>query len=126
MFRFFDFVYLEAANWYKNESGSKWSGSTVVSMFQSFNILSVILLLQHYLGFFITSKLFVIILAIALMVYNDRRYLFQKSNSYEEISKRWEELTFKEMDTTFNRVIFYMVASTVVFFGIAIFVGRGK
>lgn len=126
MFRFFDFVYLKATSWYKNEAGVSWTGSAVVAMFQSFNILSLLFPLQHYIGFYITSKLFIVIVFIILMIYNDRRYFFQKKNSYSEIRKRLEGLTLKELNVITSLVIFYMVVSTITFFGIAIFIGAKK
>ena len=122
---FFDYLYYRFCKFYYNhgDSGARISSLAVISVLQLFNIFTISFALSLLLPKFIISKLYAVILYAVLLILNGLRY---NKLDYELLDKKWageEEPRRKKKNVS---LIIYIVASTMVCVGMAIFLGSSN
>jgi dolichol kinase len=127
MFTFFDYLYYKVCNFYKKREGGtgyRFSGLLVISAMYGFNLLSVLFLVQLVIRQNIDiNKFQIIIFAVVLVILNGIRY---NKYDYEMLKKRWENEGEKGRIKKQKLVVLYIIFSTLLFFGLAIFLGSKK
>ena len=128
MFQFFDFIYYKISCWYMRaeDKSAEATASALVSMFQAFNLLTLGMILSLFWKIdFSLNKLFVLVLAILLMVFNYFRYEY-RDNNFRKIGEKWNTLTITKMNSWTGCIIAYLVLSTILFIGLAIYLGSTR
>jgi hypothetical protein len=126
MLNFFDYLYYKACEYYSRsgEKDAAFSGLLIVAAVHSFNILSVIFIINLITHTKISvNKYYWIGVAILLLILNGIRY---RKYNYTILRERWvnEEESVKKRKKTI--VALYITLSTVLCFGLAIYLGSKK
>lgn len=125
MMQFFDYTYYKICEFYsKYEKVSETTGLIVLAMMYNFNLLSLFFLFSIIVNTNIHfSILLIIILYIILVVLNGIRY---NKISYGILEKRWQDEDKNVRLKKSCLVLAYIILSTIIFFGLAIYHGSKK
>jgi hypothetical protein len=127
LFRFFDYVFYKVSKGYSKtiDSNPYMAGVSVLSAVQSFNLISILFLysvMKHDKS--IVSKLLFATICIVLVVVNYIRYIYKENRNYDIMNKRWSDESKKKLKGFL--IIVYILLSTFLFFGLAIYLGKQK
>lgn len=122
--KFFDYLFYRIAFAYFNtkDTSPEFAAVCIVSVMQSFAILDFIMLLaiaKHDKT--VLNLTIVIAVCVFFLVFNYIRYIYQEKITYAVLKERWENESKKSEKGI--AVLFFVIVSTVIFFGLAIYVG---
>jgi len=126
MLHFFDFVFFKVSDWYKanKDKNPEDAGSGIISLFQSFNILSLKMIYDQIVyNTIYLNKLYVLILIVSIMVFNYFRYQYFDNHNYMHEKERWDALSNEKQKTIRLSIIIYLILSVVIFWGFVLFYG---
>lgn len=126
MFKFFDYLYYGIFKQYDGKNSSpEFAASCAVAGLQSFNILSLVLIYDIVMRWYKADiKLLVVILIIVLIILNYIRYIQIDRFNHEKIKAKWDMKTPRSKVVTRSLLVAYIVLSTVLVIGLAIFHAR--
>lgn len=123
MFRFFDYVYYKACNFYLRENPDSvgLSGLIIIALMQVLNLLTCFFLMSIILGRkFHINKLLLIALCILLLVVNGIRY---NKLTYAILKDKWDNEEENKKIKGQLLVLLYISGSAIMCVGLAIYVG---
>lgn len=126
---FFDFLFYNIYKFYSGykEKGAESSSAGIVGGLQTANLLIVYeLILLNRAGNRKINIPLVIVLFLLFQVYTYIRYIYKESNSVKVIEEKWlnKEESYRKQSVTFQYI--YVVATVVILFGLAIYVGSKR
>jgi len=126
---FFDFLFYNIYKFYSEhkEKGAKSSSAGIVGGLQTVNLLilyELILLIRAE-----NTKIdipLVIAFLIVFQIYTYIRYIYKESNSVKIIEKKWLDKSESYRKQNIFLQYMYVIASIVIFFGLAIYLGSQR
>lgn len=125
--KFFDYIFYRVCFKYSSikDSGFEFRAACIVAAIQCFAILDLFMLLAIIKQDKSVLNLSIVIVVVLFsLVFNYIRYIYRENITYVILKERWENESKK-----FEKgiaVLFFIVASTVIFFGLAIYLGSKK
>ena len=121
---FFDYVFYRVCKAYMRAKSTspEFAGASIVALMQCFNIVSVVMfvgIIRHDKS--LLNKTFGFVLAILFLVINYIRYVYREGHSYKVMSERYDNE--RRHTTKGTLVLLYIIISTALFFGLAIYGG---
>ena len=124
MLKLFDYVFYRVCKVYLSTKASspEFTAAIIVSLMQGFNIVSVLMLIGLILHVkSVVNSAFAVTLFLAFVMANYIRYVYKEIHSYKVMTERYKNGK-KELNNG-SFVLLYIICSTVLFFGIAIYGG---
>ncbi len=127
--RLFDFLFLKIYKFYfgYKEKGAASSAAGIVGGLQAANILTALMICSFYFdenGSF--NKIIAVLVAVIFQITTYVRYIYKENNTVEIISKKWLDKNEKFKNIFNVSSVVYIVASIVLFFGLAIYFGSNR
>jgi len=124
--RFFDYIFYLTYKGYSKaiDNGPEMAAVVVLSCVQSFNLLSGVLifcLISHDKS--LASKFLMGVVYVIFIVANYVRYIYKENRNYKVTNEKATESN-KRLKVFF--AVIYLISSTVLFFGLAIYLGNKK
>lgn len=120
--RFFDYLFYCACRFYdkgKDQSTAMTGGLAILVLMQVFNLFSVFCILQIIIHKkYVVNKVVIVVGIFLLIILNGIRY---NRLDYAFFKEKWHHSY--GMKKRQNLLILYMVFSTILFFGLAIYLG---
>ena len=121
---FFDYVFYRVCKAYlqTKSTSPEATAAIIVAVMQCFNIVSIAMLIEivrHEKS--ILSKTVVVVLVMLLMTINYMRYVYKVTHGYKVMSERY--VNERRYTTKGTLVLLYIIFSTGLAFGLAIFEG---
>ncbi len=129
MFKFFDYLFYKACEFYKKKEGGegyRLGALLIIVVLQGFNVATIFLAAQVIAHAKIKVSTFqVIIYVVFFLVANGIKYNNSKYD-LDELRKRWGHEDERVRKKKQNIIIIYMVLSTALVFGLSIYLGSKK
>ena len=124
MFKFFDYFYYRAYNYYKKRGFTtpQISALCIVSLMQLFNLLTILFFIYLFLSRkFDVNKYLIGGFALLLLILNGIRY---NTLNLNDLVPKWEVID--QTPKKINTIVLYISLSTILCISLAIYVGSRK
>ena len=126
MLSFFDYTYYIVCKWYlaRKSSNPEFGAVCVISGLQAFNVISIFLFIEVLSrNKNILAKPFFIAPIVILLIANYIQYIYKENKSYVTLKEK-----FTKENTKSQKIVstIYFLASLILCFGLAIYVGSKK
>lgn len=122
--KFFDYIYYRVCLAYSGikDTGFEFRAACIVAATQCFTILTVLWFIEAITqNKSLTNLTIVIVIAVFFLVFNYIRYIYRESNNYTNLKGRW--CNEKNSSIKGLLVLSYILFTTVITFGLAIYIG---
>jgi hypothetical protein len=130
MLTFFDYLFYKACEFYYKEEGKnssfRTSGLLIVAVVQGFNLFAIFFIICIIIHEKINvNKYYAVLPVLILLVLNGIRYN-RDEYDYNVLQEKWGSQESKTRKRKQNLVIAYIIFSTMLFFGLAAYLGSKK